>query len=176
MKIFIPFLSLLLSTSIFGQDLTDLDKYSMDTVNLSSFSSKKTISLTHNNLIFYLGYEEYKFAVNGFTKAYWRRDKNRLQRVISTLKSAKKQLQKSDTAYLTQQDFDNIGIQLMEKFIATQIDNKKCLITDANKFLQSFIIRVKGSFNRGVLNAWEGRRYYLPKQEKHFLMITTSIT
>jgi hypothetical protein len=176
MRLLFIILTLTLTITSQAQKVSDLDKYSIDTVRLTNFNAKKVIVFKHNDATFYLDFAEYKIAVADFKKMYLKGYKRRLDEVNSALKNAKRQFKKTDTAYMTQQDFNNFGVQPMEKFIATQIDKGNCLVHDINNSPLTQIIRVTGSFIRGPLNAWAGRRYYLPGQDKYILLVTTSIS
>lgn len=175
MRIFFTILFLFLFCAVFGQKVDDLDKYRMDTLLIEGISVKKVIVFENEALQFFLNYDAFKDSALLFAKAFRRADKSQVGKVARLIKSAKRQLGSGDTAWMKANDYNFIGFHFIEKFVASQIDNRTIAIKLVNgNEPVSKVIRVTGRFIKGPLNAWGGKRYYRLGQNRHFALVTTS--
>lgn len=154
-----------------------LDKFTTDTLHLGQFCAKKVIAYKFQEVTFYVDYNDYIKSL----KVFWKRYKEGMKYgkeakekgeyvnpeyeprwlvIDSIYQTIKKQSKKQDTIYLTQKTFDKVGLRSLMDF-DVQIEKGNCAIYNHNNILQTTIIRQKGSWYRGPLAAWGGRRYFL---------------
>jgi hypothetical protein len=159
------------------EDGIKLDKFTTDTLHLGQFSAKKIIAYKFQSATIHVDYNDYLKSL----KVFWKRYKDSMKRmkkekargedidseyelrwlvIDSIYQTIRKLTKKQDTIYLTQKTFDKVGLRSLMDF-DVQIENGYCAIYNNNSIKQTIIIRQKGSWYHGPLNAWGGRRYFL---------------
>jgi hypothetical protein len=184
----IIFLTLVLLSS--ATKAQDFDKYSTDTIKLGDFKSKKIVAYKIKYITFYFSLKECK---KDFL-TYWRRYREGIRQIqeqkkngtykdtevnrrISAMDSVYRILtnhENSNTVYVNQQLFDWGGLRGFD--IDKQIEKGQCAISDSNNIRHYLIIRKKGSWYKGPLAAWGGRRYFLPGYDTYFIEATDWIS
>jgi hypothetical protein len=160
-----------------GQNLSGLDKYKIDTLFLTGLEAKRVIVFTNGGLRYLISFDSFKQAALKFRKEYWRTDKQQCKKIKPFLEDCKKLLSLNDTAFMRVEDYNYLGFHFVERFITSQIDNQQVLIQASNSGqLITTVIRVTGSYIKGPLHAWAGKRYFLPGQPDWFIEITTSVS
>ena len=191
MRTFLLILTICFCLNVQGQGVP-FDKYTTDTIKLKDFTVKKIVSYKINSVTVYVNYEDYIKEHYVFWKRYHdgmketakekRKGENinsdyelRYKVIDSIYKLLRKEVKTSDTIYLTQETFDNVGLRCLMD-LDKQIDKGTCAIVDDKNNRQYIIIRQKGSVYRGPLNAWGGRRYFLLGQPNYFFEATDWIS
>jgi hypothetical protein len=182
--------TVLISSITFAQ--VPFDSYTSDTIRLPEFNTKKVVAYKLKQVTIYVNYQEfykeflplykrYKDGMKGTEKEKRRGEyinpeyEPRFRILDTTYRLLKTQEKLKDTIYLTQETFDKY--QLREIIdLDKHIENGTCAITDNNNNRHYIVIRQKGSWYRGPLNAWGGRRYFLPGQTQFFLSGTDWIS
>ena len=190
MRLLLIILTAFTWTNSFGQ--IPLDNYTVDTIHLLKFHAKKVVAYKLKQVTVYVSYQNfykeflplykrYKEGVKGIEKERKRGEyinpdyEPRFRILDSTYKFLKAQVKTADTVYLTQTTFDKYQLRELIDF-DKHIEKGTCAITDNNKDPHYIIIRQKGSWYRGPLAAWSGRRYFLPGQTEFFLSGTDWIS
>lgn len=169
-----------------------LDKFTTDTLHLGQFSAEKIIAYKFQSVTFYVDYNDYLKSL----KVFWTRYKDGMKGtkkekakgeyinpeyelrwlvIDSIYQSIRKLSKKQDTIYLTQKTFDKVGLRSLMDF-DLQIEKGHCAIYNENNIQQTIIIRQKGSWYRGPLAAWGGRRYFLSGATNFFYEATDWIS
>jgi len=169
-----------------------LDNFTIDTLHLGQFIAKKIIVYKFQSVTFFVDYYDYLKSL----KVFWKRYKNGMKGtkkekargeyinpeyepkwlvIDSIYKTTRKLSKKQDTIYLTQKTFDKVGLRGLMDF-DVQIERGHCAIYDDKNIKQSTIIRQKGSWYRGPLAAWGGRRYFLQGATTYFYEATDWIS
>jgi hypothetical protein len=169
-----------------------LDKFTTDTIHLGQFRAKKIIVYKFQSVTFHVDYKDYLKSL----KVFWKRYKDGMKYLIdgrkkgeyvnpeyeprwlvidSIYQTIKKLSKKQDTIYLTQKTFDKGGLRSLMDF-DVQIEKGHCAIYNANNIQQTIIIKQKGSWYRGPLAAWGGRRYFLLGETNFFYEATDWIS
>ena len=164
------------------------DKYVTDTFRLTDFTAKKIVAYEINSVTVYVNYEDYKNELYTFWKNYKKSRKyksssnilnhdfeNRYRVIDSVYKLLVKQIKIVDTIFLTQKSFSSVGLRCLMD-LDRQIENRTCAIVDSNNVRQFIIIRKKGSWYRGPLESWGGRRYFLVDYKNYFYEATDWIS
>jgi hypothetical protein len=189
MRLLFIILTTFFSTIVIGQTR---DHYTVDTIQLPEFHVKKVVAYKLNQVTIYVSYKDfykeylplykrYKKGAKGIAKErkqghYINPDyEPRFKILDTTFKYLKTQIKKADTVYLTQSTFDKYQLRELISF-DQHIEKRTCAITDNINKRQYIIIRQKGSWYRGPLAAWGGRRYFLPGQTSYFLSGTDWIS
>jgi len=84
------------------------------------------------------------------------------------LKTLKNQVKSTDTVYTRESSFTSVGLGPAYDFSAA-IDKGACAIKDGNNQRHFIIIRKRVSRQRGFLDGWGGRLYYLPGRKDYFI-------
>lgn len=190
MRLLFILLTTFTSTSIFGQ--VPLDQYTIDTIQLPVFYAKKIVAYKLSQVTVYVSYKDfyneflprykrYKDGVKDIEKErrkgkYINPDYEPRFRILdSTYKFLKTQVKIADTVYLTQTTFTRYQLRELIDF-DKHIEKGTCAITDNKGKRHYVIIRHKGYWYRGPLEAWGGRRYFLPGRTEFFLSGTDWIS
>jgi len=191
MQLLILIFSLLFFSNSFGQSF-GVDTVSIDTLHLKELKVKKVISFKFNSTIFYLSYNEYLKKETAFWKLHHndmkfvesakKKGKYINQEAVknwlsfdSSYKDIKEQAKKSDTIFVTQNNYDSSSLFIENNFISDQLDKNRCSIV-VNGERQQVLIRIKCSWYQHSRAAWFGRRYFLPGQKIYFLVATDLIS
>ena len=183
MRIFFIYLAIILSVNSEGQDIP-LDKFTIDTIHLKDFKAEKIVAYKYHTVTFYVDYDDCRKVFSDVADRYNsdrdpdpKSDREKRRRVLnSTLKFLVSQAKKSDTVYLSQAIFDPYDLAPLQNFLPDQIEKGNCVIKDERNNIHLIIIRQKGSWQRGPLSGWGGRRYFIPGQEKYFISGTDWIS
>ena len=192
MRLLITILTLTFFSKAFGQTIP-FDKYTVDTFHLGQFFAKKIVAYEYNTVTFFVDYRDYLKMHTIFWKRYKEGMKSskkekekgeyinpdyepRWLLIDSVYKVLKLQVRLKDTIFLTQKIFDKVGLGPGNNFFADLIEKNKCAIIDKERKRQFLIIRQKGSWYRGHLDAWGGRRYFLPGVRDFFIDATDWIS
>jgi hypothetical protein len=190
MRLLLVLLTAFTSTLSFGQ--VPLDNYTTDTIRLPEFKAKKIVAYKLQQVTIYVNYKDfykeflplynrYKDGVKGIEKErrqghYINPDYEPRFRILdTTIQQLKAQIKTADTVFLTQTTFDKYQLRELIDF-DKHIENGTCAITDNKGKRHYLIIRQKGSWYRGPLAAWGGRRYFLPGRTSFFLSGTDWIS
>ncbi len=191
MRIPLIILAISFCLCVHGQSIP-FDKYTTDTIRLKDFTAKKIVAYEIHSVTVYVNYDDYKKELYIFWKRYNEGIKEiskekrkgeyinsdykpRYKVIDSVYKLLNKQIKTSDTIYLSQKPFDKVGLRCLMD-LDKQIEKGTCAITDNKNNKQYIIIRQKGEWYRGPLNAWGGRRYFLIGQTSYFLEATDWIS
>ena len=179
---------------LFGQEFPLMENgkkighYSVDTLYLGQFSAKKVIAYKLQSVTFYMDYKDYLKDLSVFWKRYrkgmkgLRKEKAKGEyinpeyeprwRVIdSVYRTIKNQYKTQDTIYVSQKPFDKVGLGCLA-YLETQIEKGTCTIVDNKNIKQTIIIRRKEEWQRGYLEGWGGRKYFVPGQITPFYSAT----
>jgi hypothetical protein len=181
MRICLAFFFTMICAGLKAQSIP-FDKFSTDTLHLTPFTAKKIVAYTLNSITFYVDYNDYKKDLRVFWKRYNSGMKTKLAPnekpnpdynarwlTIDSIHTLLKTLvKKQDTIWLNQKTFDKVGLRQLCDFTKL-IENNKCSIANNKGELQYIIIRKKGEWYRGPLNAWGGRRYFFPGDNNFFI-------
>lgn len=188
--IIIIFLIALIPKVSLGQ--VPLDKYTVDTIRLPDFQAKKIVAYKLSQVTIYVKYQDFYYEFLPLYKRYNSGMKSiakerrkgeyinpdydqRFRILDSTYKLLKAQVKLADTVYLTQASYSKYELRELIDF-DKHIENGTCAITDNNNNRHYLIVRQKGSWYRGPLAAWGGRRYFLPGYAEFFLSGTDWIS
>ena len=188
MRVLLLLLFMSFSLLMSGQSIP-LDQYTIDTIYLKDFTVKKIVSYKFRDVTFFVSYEDYKKELTIYWKRYTESMKRtakskqrgeyinpdyepRYKLIDSVYQILKKESKSKDTIFLTHQIFDRVGLGSMNNFFPDLIEKSRCTIINNNNEKQSIIIRQKGSWYRGPLAAWGGRRYFLPGSQQFFISAT----
>ena len=192
MRVILVILFWIFCTTLSKSQAIPLDSYTVDTIHLGEFTAKKIVAYKYNDVTFYVKYEDYKKSFYVFWKRYSdgmkdaRKEKlkgeyinpeyePRWLLIDSVYQLLLKQARTQDTIFLYQKMFDKVGLGLFANF-ADLIEKKQCAITNEKNERQFIIIRQKGSWYKGPLAAWGGRRYFLPGATDFFIAATDWIS
>ena len=174
------------------EDGIKLDKFTIDTLHLKKFKAKKIIAYKLGSVTFYINKNIYLKSLKVFWKNYKagmkfvEDEKNKggyvnpeyepRWRVIDSIyHTIRKLSKKQDTIFLSQKTFTKVGLRPLIDF-AVQMENGHCAIYDNNNIQQKIIIRQRGSWYRGFLQFWSGRRYFLKGAVSFFYEATDLIS
>jgi len=188
------FLLILLSwKSSFSQTGTKkTDHFTIDTLHLGQFTAKKMVAYKYHSVTIFVDYKDYLASIKVFRKRYkkgmkdikWAKAKGeyinpdyepRWLVIDSVYNTIQEQSKVQDTIYLTQAIFDKVGLGPLMDF-DIYIENGHCIIFDQKNIRQTIIIRQKCSWYRGPLEAWGGRKYFLPGSAQEFYVATDWIS
>lgn len=160
------------------------DKYTSDTIKLKTFTAKKIVAYRIGYVTIFMDHKSFLDEYYVFWKRY---DDDRKERIkdndmdddfalrFNTIDSAyrllKTKIKTADIVFLAQDPFDKAGLKCLVR-LDVYIENGTCAVKDENNQLQHTVTRHKGSWHRGPLNAWGGRRYFLPGRTIHFYQET----
>jgi hypothetical protein len=200
MKQFFLFASLFIATDAFCQQAKDSTRgkspveqfeqrnpgsYAVDTIYLKQFSSAKTVAYQLSGVTIYFDYKDYMADLYPMWKHYKEGMQYKTQpgeyvnpdyeprwRLIDSMyQSAKKLIKAQDTLYLTQQTFNKVVLIPVVSF-EKLIEGGRCNIFDIEQVQQPFIIRLKSGWQKGHLQGWGGRRYFLNGHEGYFYEVS----
>ncbi len=163
----------------------NLDSYTIDTFYLGLFKPSKVVAYNLSKITIYIDYEYYIKELHslwGFYKNVIDRIKNSVEYVNPEYKKRwviidsiyqiiKKSEKTQDTFYVSQKSFTKVGLRPLISFDKL-IENGKCQIFDSNNVQQKAIIRLKGSWQKGPLQGWGGRKYFLFGQKYFFFEVS----
>lgn len=86
----------------------------------------------------------------------------------STYKRLNAQIKTQDTVFINDVSFKKADIGTPIDF-ARKIENGQCLVLNKTNENQLFILRQKYSFQRGPLDGWGGRLYFIPGENTPFI-------
>jgi hypothetical protein len=169
-----------------------LDQFITDTLHLGQFTAKKIVAYKFPSVTIYVDYNDYLNSLKFFWKRYndgmkgAKKEKAQGHYInpdygprwllIDSIYQAIRRLSKTqDTIYISQNIFDKVGLRALMDF-DVQIENGNCAIYDDKNIRQTIIIRQKGSWYRGPLAAWGGRRYFLQGAATYFYEATDWIS
>jgi hypothetical protein len=190
MKPLLILLALLLTISSGKTQSIALDGYKIDSIHLLNFSSKKVIAYKLNYVTVYFSQNDCKKDCRELFKVY-HCEKPKGKRVYtneyrSTDYGKRKILLdsiydllhirnlSSDTIFIDEKAFQAAGLRGFD--IGKYLDNSQCVVVNQSGIPQSILIRQRGSWYRGPLAAWGGRRYFLPGFDLFFYQETDWIS
>jgi hypothetical protein len=156
-----------------------------DTIKLKNINFKKVLAYKINSATVLVSYEDFMKAFAPFWKKYKRgvRSLNRgklkaieenpswVRRSIfldSTYKRLTAQIKTMDTVYINQWSFALADIGTSYDFVG-KIDQGSCIVLDNNNVRQTFVLKQKYSYQKGFLDGWSGRLYFINGQQKPFI-------
>ena len=175
-----------------GQSIP-FDKYTTDTLRLSSFKAKKTVLYKMNTVTFAVDYKDFLVMYTELWKFY-RDGQKFLEKAMkkegkpapagsprwivldSMYKVMTSGIKEKDTLFIDHAVFDKVGFGTWNDFFPQLMDKNKCAVFDDQNVQQFMIIRQKGSWYRGPLAAWGGRRYFLVGASTYFIAATDWIS
>jgi hypothetical protein len=163
----------------------NLDNYSIDTFYLDLFKPSKVVAYSLSKITIYIDYEVYikefsslwEFYKKGMARIkkfgeYGNSEYKQRWVVIDSIYQITKKCEKiQDTFYVSQKAFNKVGLRPLISFDKL-IEKGNCQILDNNNIRQKAIIRLKGSWQRGPLQGWSGRKYFLFEQKYFFLEVS----
>jgi hypothetical protein len=183
-------ISLLVLTLIVGTTSNEqgvpLDHYTTDTLHLSPFKAKKTILYKLNTVTFAVDYNDFIKMYS----AFWKREKEGQKYIAkakkkgeyynpnstpmwivldSVYKAITLDIKHKDTLFINHAVFSKAGFGTWNNFFPELIERNRCAIFNNKNEQQFIIIRQKGSWYRGQLEAWGGRRYFILGQSNYFI-------
>ncbi|MCB0777798.1 MAG: hypothetical protein KDB99_15955 [Chitinophagaceae bacterium] len=173
----------LLSCYALGQKVKE-EKWEDSVIYLKEFSSRKVLAYTISYVTVFMSFEDGKNDIKRAWQFFWsgvtpeekqkiisERDSsdrnNRILFIDSIYEYLSFAIKNQDTVYLSQTTFDNAEFRCLIA-IDQLIEKGECAIVDNRNKRHYKIIRKKGYWYKGQLNAWGGRRYFLPKKKKWF--------
>jgi hypothetical protein len=154
-----------------------------DTILLTEFKAGKVIAYKVSYVTFYFNLQECEKDFSFFWRNYednikqLKKDRkrgkpdddpeyNRRAMVMDSVHTILQNKSDRDTVFLTEIIFKQAGLRGFD--IEKYIDEGKCAVADSNNKMHYLIIRQKLSYYKGPLNAWGGKRYFLPGYDNYF--------
>ncbi len=156
-----------------------------DTINLRDLSFKKVLAYQVGNATILADYNDFMKSFkpfwNKFKKGVRSLDRGKVKAIEenpwyvkrfkfldSTYKRLTEQIKTQDTVFISDISFMMAEIGTSYDFVG-KIENGQCLVLNKKNEIQPFILRQKYSYQRGPLDGWGGRLYFILGQEKPFI-------
>lgn len=156
-----------------------------DTIKLRQINLKKILAYQIGNATILVDFEDFMKSFEPFLKKYKKgvrsldRGKQkateenpwyvkRYNFLHTTYKRLTTQIKTQDTVFINDALFMQADIGTSYDFVK-KIEEGECVILDNNGKIQSFILRQKYSYQRGPLDGWGGRLYFIMGQLKPFI-------
>ena len=156
-----------------------------DTINLPQLFFKKVLAYQVGNVTILADYNDFMKSFkpfwNKFKKGVRSLDRGKVKAIEenpwyvkrfkfldATYKRLTEQIKTQDTVFINDISFMMADIGTSYDFVE-KIEIGQCLVLNKSNERQSFILRQKYSYQRGPLDGWGGRLYFIPGQEKPFI-------
>jgi hypothetical protein len=156
-----------------------------DTINLRQISFKKVLAYQVGNATILADYNDFMKSFkpfwNKFKKGVRSLDRGKVKAVEenpwyvkrfrfldSTYKRLTEQIKTQDTVFINSFSFMMADIGTSYDFVG-KIENGQCSVLNRDNERQTFILRQKYSYQKGPLNGWGGRLYFIAGQIKPFI-------
>jgi len=182
----------ILLTSFKSSSQTFNSNHTTDTIILRQLKFKKVVAYQIGNATILADYDNFMKSFRPFWKKYKKGvqslDRGKLKAkeespwyfrrfsfLDTTYKRLTSQILTQDTVFINDISFNLSDIGTSFNFVKN-IEEGKCIILDSNNIIQPFILRQKYSYQKGLLDGWGGRLYFINGQPKPFIRGTDWIS
>ena len=152
-----------------------------DTIILQQINFKKVLAYNIGGATVLVDYDDFMKSFVPFWKKYKKgvqsleksKEENpsyvrRFNFLDATYKRLTAEIKAQDTVFISDISFRLADIGTSYDF-TRKIEQGRCIVLDKNNIRQTFILRQKHSYQKGPLDGWGGRLYFISGQKEPFI-------
>lgn len=156
-------------SSPINADTSGITVLRVDSIQMTQLTATKVVAYEYHETTFLFDYKAVHQQLSTLIKQPYHTGA-----VKASLQKIEREINNSDTAYLSQATFDQLHWVPFDWFICDQLSSRSCLVKNSKNTLQPLVIKthVMQWYNGRI--GWTGWRYYFPEMTKHFFECTES--